>query len=266
MFQLLTAGGAGPQIVQEDVRSRHPHVALYRGHTGHVCGLKWSAGGTVLASGGNDDRVCIWDITASERKGRNGRVGHARLDQGVPSHLPRLEFWGHTAAVKGMDWCPFAGRLLASGGGTRDKTIKVWDTDTGKITGCAHTGSQICSVVWSKHRKELCSAHGFNKNELAVWKYIPGGLDDSISEAAWQSRSDDHDDRSLVKIKELYGHTGRILGLESSPGGEMLASVSEDQTIRFWNVFGVFPRRSSIPSLHRRHDMRDLTFGTPPIR
>lgn len=32
-----------------------------------VCGLKWSPDGRFLASGGNDNRLCIWAAEANER-------------------------------------------------------------------------------------------------------------------------------------------------------------------------------------------------------
>ena len=30
---------------------------------------------------------------------------------------------------------------------------------------------QVCSILWSKHYKELVSSHGFAQNQLILWKY-----------------------------------------------------------------------------------------------
>ena len=30
---------------------------------------------------------------------------------------------------------------------------------------------QVCSILWSKHHKELISGHGFSRNQLTIWKY-----------------------------------------------------------------------------------------------
>ena len=36
-------------------------LGVLKGHTAEVCGLKWSPQGTMLASGGNDNLLSIWD-------------------------------------------------------------------------------------------------------------------------------------------------------------------------------------------------------------
>lgn len=38
--------------------------------------------------------------------------------------LPKFHFEHHQAAVKAIAWCPFQSNLLASGGGTADRTIR----------------------------------------------------------------------------------------------------------------------------------------------
>lgn len=49
----------------------------------------------------------------------------------------------HTAAVKALAWCPFQANLLASGGGTADRSIKFWNTHTGALLNSIDTGSQV---------------------------------------------------------------------------------------------------------------------------
>lgn len=43
---------------------------------------------------------------------------------------------------------------------------------------------------------------------------------------------------SMLKVKELTGHTARVLHLAQSPDGTTVVSAAPDETIRFWNVFG----------------------------
>ncbi|KAG7366807.1 cell division cycle protein 20 [Nitzschia inconspicua] len=228
----LSSGGRDSLIIQNDVRSANPIVARYRAHEQEVCGLKWNEDGTALASGGNENYLCIWDAKMSSRQ----------RDSPFTSYVaPRLLLKQHKAAVKALDWCPFNRGLLASGGGTADRTIKLWNSNSGAMLKSIDTGSQVCSVLWSKHQRELCSSHGFSENQLILWKY--------------GNRS------SLTKVKELTGHTARILSLACSPDGSTVVSAAGDESLRFWNVFGSAPQtsRSVLP-------MGDLTFGMPTIR
>ena len=143
--------------------------------------------------------------------------------------------------MKALDWCPFHRGLLASGGGTADRTIKLWNSNNGAMLNSIDTGSQVCSLLWSRHQRELCSSHGFSENQLILWKYGTGS--------------------SLTKVKELTGHTSRVLSLACSPDGSTVVSAAGDESLRFWNVFGAAPTRrtSSLP-------MGELTFGMPTIR
>ena len=58
---LLSSGGRDSTILQRDVRVPEHFVGTLKGHTQEVCGLKWSPAGNLLASGGNDNILNIWD-------------------------------------------------------------------------------------------------------------------------------------------------------------------------------------------------------------
>jgi len=40
-----------------------------------------------------------------------------------------------------------------------------------------------------------------------------------------------------VKVKELTGHTQRVLHMAASPDGRTVVSGAGDETLRFWEVF-----------------------------
>jgi len=48
----------------------------------------------------------------------------------------------------------------------------------------------------------------------------------------------------MAKVKELDGHTARVLHMACSPDGETVLSAAADETLRFWNVFAP-PGKSS---------------------
>lgn len=77
----------------------------------------------------------------------------------------------HQAAVKALDWCPWQTNILASGGGTADRTIKFWNCNNGQCINSVNANSQVCAILWSQTYRELVSAHGFANNQLIIWKY-----------------------------------------------------------------------------------------------
>ncbi|CAI5953292.1 unnamed protein product [Closterium sp. NIES-65] len=56
---VLATGSRDRSVLQRDVRSPVDFVARLTAHRSEVCGLKWSPDDRELASGGNDNQVCI---------------------------------------------------------------------------------------------------------------------------------------------------------------------------------------------------------------
>ncbi|OXA43894.1 fizzy-related protein homolog [Folsomia candida] len=148
---LLSSGSRDRFINQKDIRA--PPTIQERqlvGHRQEVCGLKWSPDNQFLASGGNDNRLYVWNLHST---------------------APIQNYTEHLAAVKAIAWSPHHHGLLASGGGTADRCIRFWNTLTGQPMQCIDTGSQVCNLAWSKHSSELVSTHGYSQNQILVWKY-----------------------------------------------------------------------------------------------
>ena len=57
------SGGHSGQIHYHDVRQPEHCVSRAALHQLEVCGLKWTADGRYLASGGNDNLVAIWNAS-----------------------------------------------------------------------------------------------------------------------------------------------------------------------------------------------------------
>nr|AJR33117.1 cell division cycle 20 [Artemia sinica] len=200
---ILSSGSRSGNIHHHDVRVANHHVATLSGHTQEVCSLFWSPDGRFLASGGNDNLANIWDLT----------LGH--------SNVQSLQILNeHQAAVKGLAWCPWQSSLLATGGGTADRTIKFWNTNNGVCINTVDTGSQVSSILWSTEYKELISGHGYANNQLILWKYP-----------------------AMTKVSELTGHNGRVLYMTMSPDGSTVASGAADETLRLWKCFTVDPTK-----------------------
>ena len=210
---ILTSGGQDTQIVNHDVRTRSHVVSRFRAHTQEVCGMTWNAGGELLASGGNDNLVALWDIRNASTSGSNGTGSAAGAN--VEDIAPIFECREHVSAVKALAWSPHQHNLLATGGGTADKCIKTWNSVNGQCLNTVDTGSQVTQLLWNPDAKELLSAHGFAENQLSLWSYP-----------------------RMQKMADLKGHTSRILSLAISPSTGMVCSAAADETLCFWNVFG----------------------------
>ncbi|XP_011265571.1 cell division cycle protein 20 homolog [Camponotus floridanus] len=200
---ILTSGSRLGKIVHHDVRQRDHLISTINAHAQEVCGLKWSLDGQYLASGGNDNMLHIWQSIT----GRN-------------SSQPIYSFNQHQAAVKALAWCPWQNNVLASGGGTADRTIRFWNVSTGACLNAIDTKSQVCALLWSGNYKEIISGHGYAQNQVTIWKYP-----------------------SMTKVTDLIGHTSRVLHLAMSPDGTTVLSAGADETLRLWKCFQMDPHK-----------------------
>ncbi len=227
---LLSSGCGDGSIWHHDVRIARHKVMEMLGHTGEVCGLKWRPDGEMLASGGNDNVVNVWD----------GRVGDVGNDtRGTPKWTKR----NHTAAVKvrfrpslsmsfiltivffgtqAVGWCPWQPSLLATGGGTNDAKIHVWNTTTGARIHTIATPAQVTSLHFAPHKKEILSTHGYPTNSIMIHAYP-----------------------SLERVAEIRdAHESRVLFSCVSPAGDMVCTGAGDENLKFWKVWEV-PKSSS---------------------
>ena len=187
----FSSGSQDNTIINYDVRLKE-NVNLFEGHNQEVCGLKWSYDGNYLASGGNDNKVFIW----SQQK----------------SYYLK-KFSQHKSAVKAIDWSPHKLGLLATGGGTQDRSIKFWNISNFSLLDSIDTNSQVCNIKFDQFSDKIITTHGFSDNLTVIWKY-PG-----------------------LEISEiLKGHRERVIYFAYCPKGTSIATGAGDETIRLWNI------------------------------
>jgi cell division cycle 20, cofactor of APC complex len=185
---VLSTGARSGLVFNHDVRIAEHKVAELVSHTSEVCGLEWRSDGAQLATGGNDNLVSIWDARSLS--------------------VPKFTKTNHKAAVKALAWCPWNMNLLATGGGSYDRHIHFWNSTSGARVNSIDTGSQVTSLRWSPHYREIVSSSGFPDNSLSIWSYP-----------------------TLVRNVEIPAHESRVLHSCLSPDGQMLATAGMSRSL-----------------------------------
>ncbi|ORZ41330.1 WD40-repeat-containing domain protein [Catenaria anguillulae PL171] len=218
----LLSGSKDHRIFEWDHRAPGTPALSLNDHRGEVTAIQWAVDNQYLASGGNDNRLLVWD---PRRVGllRNSSTAASNTSPGSrASNGPLYTMTDHTAAVRAVAWSPHNPGVLASGGGTNDKTIRLWNLRSSQPTRAfqmANVGSQVCTLAWSRTTPgELVSTHGFNGNAIVVW-----------------------DSRNLAPLATLSGHSSRVLYMSMSPDGTSIVTGSGDESLRLWKLFPPAP-------------------------
>ncbi|PWA99638.1 WD40 repeat-containing protein [Artemisia annua] len=224
-----------------------------------VTSVKWAHDGTHLAVGFNNSEVQLWDastilLTPGDQLASGGNDNRIFIWNLASNQRLRC-FSDHTAATKALAWCPFENNLLASGGELGDHCIKFWNTNTdGEPLNYVDTGSQWHQLTLRKYPSmvKLTELHRHSSRVLQMTEgeWSPDGYTVASVGADEQLRFWNVFGKAYrKKLAEACNvNRTRILAFEykpptslhgvKSPDGYTVASVGADEQLRFWNVFG----------------------------
>jgi WD40 repeat protein len=210
-----------------DVRTGQ-HRDFHGGHDRGVTAIDVSTNGKMVASGGGDDFVKIWDYRsgrelASFRSANVRSVAFMGNDKVIAASgfgemisLWDVETKRHLMDLKG---CAKGNLALASSAdgatisaGGMDGTVRCWDVTTGeRVATFFGNRAAVILVAFLPQGRVLCAAS--EDGTMRVWDYSSG-----------------------KELSKLPRHDDRITAITFSSDGRKIASGSEDHSIRIWSA------------------------------
>ena len=138
------------------------------------------------------------------------------------------ETWlGHNGGINSIAYSPDGCHVIS---GSSDKTIRIWDADTGRPIDEPWKGHTdwVRSVAYSPDGHHIVS--GSDDKTIQIWDVDTGK---AVSEP-WK------------------GHTGAIMSIVYSPDGHHVVSGSNDETIRIWDADYPIQTKDDQPVEHQQ--------------
>ncbi len=206
-------------------------LRTFAGHESPVECVALSPDGRLVATGGRDRRVKLWDAATGQLV--------RTLD-------------GHQGIVHAVAFSP-DGRLLASAG--RDEVVRVWTVDSWQPRWVLRGHSDgVRSVVFAPDNQTLLSAgedrtvrtwnlaSGTERSELRItddfkieqMALSPNG--DVVVACGFSSKMRRWKLAPRARLPDLDLHTAHVVAVAFSPDGRLLASAGYDGTVQLWDM------------------------------
>ncbi|KAB8333912.1 NACHT domain-containing protein [Scytonema tolypothrichoides VB-61278] len=241
--KLLTVGDTDGRIRVWQVPDGN-EILSFQAHTSWIMSLAFSCDGVTFVSGSKDQTIRLWDIKTGECLkilqehsnivrsvvfSPNGQT----LASGSADQTVRIwdvstgeclkTFQAHADWVNSVVFSP-NGQTLASG--STDQTVRIWDVSTGKCLKILQGHTRVRSVAFCPSGATL--ATGSHDEMIRIWDVTTGKCLKTLQGHTKGVQS--------VTFASPIGDAARTQRCANSHNGQLLASTSDDKTVRLWDV------------------------------
>jgi WD40 repeat protein len=199
-----------------------------RRHHGVVFSAAISPDGRLVATGGLDGTIRIWDA-------QTGKFSRALI--------------GHNNYVFALDWSP-DGKYLASAG-AYDSTARIWDAESGRLLRTLKHSPYVLRLAWSSNGRQLILSGG-ESGQTVLFDAVNGTemgkleVGQRIMSIAWSpdgrliaigvnGQGASLIDAMTFKARNAVGEGGEAVAMSWSPDSQHLAVASAKGTL-IWNT------------------------------
>ncbi len=254
----LYSGSKDTNIISHDVRIKNNMVMkLSGGHNKEICIIKWNSDFKYLASGGNDNLVCLWDIRGKFNNNNNSfwdflnSQSDDENDSGNMGGELEDEFNSEKNNISNGIYNKLNYNFL------RKKTFNKNDNIIEPLIIINKHKGPVRALAWSPWQRSVLATGGGKKDNCirfynadtksVIGEYNTGS---QVCQILWNKYEKEiissHGNNKnpiyvwsypkMNRITELTGHLNRVLYMTMSPDGCTLVSGSSDETLRFWNI------------------------------
>ncbi|KAM6443470.1 autophagy-related protein 16-1 isoform 1-T3 [Liasis olivaceus] len=261
-------------IASKEVRVPNTALCVFDAHDGEVNAVQFSPGSRLLATGGSDRKVKIWEVFGDNCElkaalsGSNAGITSVEFDSAgsyllaasndyasriwtVDDHRLRHTLTGHSGKVLSAKFLLDKARIVS---GSHDRTLKLWDLRSKVCTKTVFAGSSCNDLVCT----EQCVMSGHFDKKIRFWdirtecvvrevellgRITALDLNPERTELITCSRDDllKIIDLRINTVKQTFSAPGFKCGSDStrvvfSPDGNYVVAGSADGSLYIWNV------------------------------